>query len=79
MRRIKKLKPLKRKMYENDSGYQFVVICSPFRQGTEGGHAWRSRDPNVIAEWLRRALGSDESGVISILTVSKVGLSQSIS
>lgn len=65
-------KSLQRKVFENDTEEQYVVICRPFRQGTETHGKWRTRDANVIAEWLRRALGSSGMAVSSIFVVSKV-------
>lgn len=73
-RKLKKPKPIKRKVFEKDTDEQFIVICNPFRQGTEtqDGGKWRSRDANIISEWLRRALGSTGKAVSSIFVVSKV-------
>lgn len=67
---------MKRKVFEKDTDDQFIIICNPFRQGseTQDGGKWRSRDANIIAERLRRALGSTGTAVSSIFVVSKVWL-----
>lgn len=71
-RALKKPKPIKRKVFEKDpdDSEQFVVVCTPFRQGQTG--PWAEVDTNTVSEWLRRALGSKISSIRAIYTVGTV-------
>lgn len=71
-RALKKPKPIKRKVFERDpdDSEQFVVVCTPFRQGQIG--PWAEVDTRTVSEWLRRALGSTIRNIRAIYTVGTV-------
>ena len=67
---LKKPKKIKKKVFEKDTDEHFVVIIIPFRDGRT--RPWDKIDTNIIAEWLRRAIGSRRQSVHAVYTLSSV-------
>ena len=67
---LKKPKKIKKKVFEKDIDEHFVVIIKPFRDGRK--RPWDKIDTNIIAEWLRRAIGSRRQSVHAVYTLSSV-------
>ena len=67
---VRKVKKMKRKVFDKDDDDQYLVVVNPYREGRSG--RWELRDVGIIAEWLRRASGWRTQCVYAVYTVAKV-------